>query len=56
MDRVSDFLAMGGYARYVWPAFAVTALVLVGLLVQSLAAYRARRRELERLQPQRGAR
>jgi heme exporter protein D len=26
---VREFLAMGGYARFVWPAFGLTALVLV---------------------------
>lgn len=26
---VSDFLAMGGYALYVWGSFGVTALVMV---------------------------
>ena len=51
---MSDFLAMGGYARFVWPAYAVAAIVLVGLLVVSLRAYRARQRELEALQKERG--
>lgn len=27
-DNWSDFLAMGGYARYVWGAFAATVLAL----------------------------
>ena len=26
---VGEFLAMGGYARYVWPAWGLSALVLV---------------------------
>jgi heme exporter protein CcmD len=26
---MSDFWAMGGYARYVWPCFGITAVVLV---------------------------
>ncbi|NND59606.1 MAG: heme exporter protein CcmD [Gammaproteobacteria bacterium] len=25
---MSEFLAMGGYAIYVWPAFAITAIVM----------------------------
>ncbi|MDE2227420.1 MAG: heme exporter protein CcmD [Alphaproteobacteria bacterium] len=41
------FLAMGGYARFVWPAYAVAVLVLIGLLVESLAAYRRAQRDLE---------
>jgi len=28
-----SFLYMGGYAMYVWPAYGVTALVLVGNIV-----------------------
>ena len=50
ITTVSDFLAMGGYARFVWPAYAVAAIVLIGLLVWSLAAYRRTGRQLKRLQ------
>jgi heme exporter protein D len=56
MDTVLHFLAMGGYARYVWPAFAVAALALAAMLGQSLAAYRRSQRELDRLQQSRPAR
>ena len=28
-DNLTDFLAMGGYASYVWSAFGVTALCLL---------------------------
>ncbi len=51
MDEIARFLEMGGYARYVWPAFAIAAAVLLGLLGQSLAAYRRSQRELAALQP-----
>jgi heme exporter protein D len=44
------FLAMGGYARYVWPAYGVAVLVLGAMLLWSVAAYRRCRREIERLQ------
>jgi heme exporter protein D len=47
---VTKFLAMGGYAAYVWPAYGVTVVVLGGLLIWSLGAYRRRQRELDRLQ------
>jgi heme exporter protein D len=50
---MSDFLAMGGYAAFVWPAYGVALIALGGLLVQSLRQYRARQRELERLQGER---
>ncbi len=47
---MSEFFNMGGYAGYIWPAYGVSALVLVGLIVQSLAAYRAATREVESLE------
>jgi heme exporter protein D len=53
MDRVTDFLAMGGYARFVWPAYGVALVVLGGLAVESVAAYRRSRRELARLDRER---
>ena len=40
------FFAMGGYARFVWPAYAVTALIMLGLLAWSLSSYRRVLREL----------
>lgn len=43
---MAQFLAMGGYAVYVWPAYAVAALVLGGLAVESVLAYRRARRML----------
>jgi heme exporter protein D len=49
---------MGGYAAFVWPAYAIAAIVLAGLSLHSLAAYRRCRRELARLQqvrPRRGS-
>ena len=47
MDVIGDFLAMGGYAAFVWPAFGVTVLVMVGLLLASLRSLRRERRALE---------
>ncbi|WP_159712502.1 heme exporter protein CcmD, partial [Geminicoccus flavidas] len=38
---MAEFLAMGGYAAYVWPAFGFTILVLAGLWVLSLRQMRA---------------
>ena len=58
MAALQDFLAMGGYASFVWPAYAVAAIVLAGLSLHSLAAYRRCQRELARLQqvrPRRGS-
>lgn len=42
---------MGGYAGFVWSAFGITALVLVGLLVLSWRGLKARESELAALPP-----
>ena len=35
-DAIQTFFAMGGYAAFVWPAYALAAIVLAGLLAVSL--------------------
>ncbi len=54
MHALSEFLAMGGYAGYVWPAYGLTFLVLAAILVSAIVgARRAARRlaELEQAAP-----
>jgi heme exporter protein D len=46
---LTDFLAMGGYAAYVWPAYGFAAVVLIALLVQSWRSARRRDAELEQV-------
>ena len=41
-------LDMGKYAVFVWPAYAVTAVVLAAMIADSLARARRWRREVER--------
>ncbi|MEI7037989.1 heme exporter protein CcmD [Fulvimonas yonginensis] len=43
---MSAFLAMGGYAAYVWPAYAVFFLVLIADFVSPLLRRRRNLREL----------
>ena len=50
MDNFSDFLAMGGYAAYVWPAVGLTLVVLVGFVVTSVRRLRRPRRQLAKLE------
>lgn len=50
MEQVQTFLAMGGYGIFVWPAFALTAVVLIGMLVTTLRRLRAVQNDLDRLQ------
>ncbi len=56
MNSFQHFLEMGGYARFVWPSYALAALVLAGFVATSVSANRRVRRELASLQAQRGGR
>jgi heme exporter protein D len=40
MDTIGRYFEMGGYAGFVWPAFALSAIVLAALLVHALRALR----------------
>ena len=50
MGEIGAFLAMGGYAGFVWPAYGVAVAVLGGLVVFSWRRYRESTAVLERLQ------
>jgi len=47
MDEVTHFLAMGGYARFVWPAYGFATLVLGGMAVWAWRQYGRQRRQWE---------
>jgi heme exporter protein D len=49
-EAVGRYLAMGGYAAFVWPAYGVALTVLGGLAWQSWRRYRASSNTLEQLQ------
>ncbi|MBX2879078.1 MAG: heme exporter protein CcmD [Granulosicoccus sp.] len=40
MDSVLSFFHMGGYAFYVWSAYALSAFCLVGIVLWSARQYR----------------
>jgi heme exporter protein D len=48
-EAIGHFLAMGGYAAFVWPAYGLAALVLAGLLIGSLRGLRKAEAELTAL-------
>ena len=48
---LASWLAMGGYAAFVWPAYGITAVVLAGLAFHSWRRHRASLRALDLLQP-----
>ena len=56
MSELSAWLAMGGYAAFVWPAYGIAAAVLGGMSVYSWRRYRASVETLARLERQTGAR
>ena len=53
MGNLSTFLNMGGYAVWVWSAYGVSIVSLVGMLFFSLRSLRAREREFEQLRASR---
>ncbi len=53
---MSEFFAMGGYAAFVWSAYGLTALVMLGFLADTLHRLRRRRRRLEALEEEKRAR
>jgi len=55
MNALSAWLAMGGYAGFVWPAYGIAVVVLGGLSLHSWRGYRASAEALARLQRQTGA-
>ena len=56
MDGLSQFLAMGGYAAYVWSAYGAALVVMAVLLVSTLRSLKRREGELALLQGRAGRR
>ena len=56
MGDIGAFLAMGGYAGFVWSAYGIAAAVLGGLSVYSWRRYRDSIVAVERLQQDLGRR
>jgi heme exporter protein D len=54
--EIGRYIAMGGYAAFVWPAYGVALAVLGGLAWRSWRRYRASLRALDRLQQEFGTR
>ncbi|MGB8839774.1 MAG: heme exporter protein CcmD [Aliidongia sp.] len=50
---MNEFFAMGGYAAYVWPAYALAIIVIGGFAINAVTRYRAAARELDLLQARR---
>lgn len=53
IEDMAEFLSMGGYAAFVWPAYGIAALVMAGLLVATLRDLRRREALLRMLEENR---
>ncbi|MGH7040498.1 MAG: heme exporter protein CcmD [Stellaceae bacterium] len=52
MSAIATYLAMGGFAAYVWPAYGLAFAVLGGLAVHSWRRYRASKSALAEIERQ----
>jgi heme exporter protein D len=52
---MSDYFAMGGYAAFVWPAYGLSAIVMIGLVALVWRGLRANEKTLSLLQAARQA-
>ena len=50
---MSDFLDMGGYADFIWPAYLIATVILGGILAQTIITMRRRERLADTLRQQR---
>ncbi|MDE2462167.1 MAG: heme exporter protein CcmD [Alphaproteobacteria bacterium] len=48
--NIITYLEMGGYAAYVWPAYGISLVALVGAVFWTLHAWRKVRRQLAMLE------
>jgi heme exporter protein D len=49
MDSLSAYFQMGGYAAFVWPAYALGVAGLIGILAASVKSWKAREAEFTKL-------
>ena len=56
MKAAADWLAMGGYAAFVWPAYGLATAVLAGLSLYYWRRHRRSTADLDRLQRPAGRR
>jgi len=49
MKSFAEFVDMGGYALWVWPAYGITLIALAAIVVLTLRGLKAREREFAAL-------
>ena len=52
MSQLFTFLDMRGYGNFIWPAFGISAIILLGILVNSQRFLKRTEKELETLNNQ----
>ena len=52
MEQISTYLTMDGYGAFIWPSFGISALVLIGLLIESKRFLNSTETELASLRDQ----
>ena len=52
MSQLLTFLDMSGYGNFIWPAFAISAIILLGTLIHSQRFLKRTEKELETLKNQ----
>ncbi len=50
---MSNFFHMGGHGVYIWSAYLIAAVIVVGILVQTITTMRQRERQLAELRRER---
>jgi len=50
MEKLTEVLAMGGYATYVWPSFIIAAITMIAMVATSMRSLRKAQRTLAELQ------
>ena len=48
-ERITEFLAMGGHGAFIWPAYLIATVVLLGLLILSVRNMRDQECVLQQL-------
>ena len=49
MNQLTTFINMSGYGQYIWPAYAISAIVLAGIIWQSYRFLKRTESELDAL-------
>ena len=50
METISAYLDMGGHGGFIWPAYAIVTVVMVGLMIVSRRSLKAAEETLKKLE------